>query len=144
MVTLSPLYMMPVRVPDAAFVCVSSQHPVFPPALSAGLLSLPKLSLLSKSISQISQIDPFHLQAHQYPWVECRGRTEASALELEFTGGLSRPAWALCAELRSRGSSTHAQVRSHLPRKHFPTNDPLWSSGMSIIRSCPRFRRQFS
>lgn len=146
MVTLSPIYMMPIMgfpMSDPLVVFTPST-PVFPPALSAGLLSLQKLSLLSKSISQISQINPFYLQAHQYPWGQYQGGTEASALELEFTGGLSRPAWALCPGLWSSGSSTHAQVRSHLPRKRFLMNDPLWSSRTSVIRSCPRFRQQFS
>lgn len=57
---------MPLSCVSHPLVVFTPSTPVFPPALSAGLLSLPKLSLLSKSISQISQIDPFYLQAHQY------------------------------------------------------------------------------
>lgn len=125
--------------------CVSHPLIVFIPSTRFPSCAFCWSPFSSEVVSTLpSQIDPFYLQACQYPWGQCQGGTEALGLELEFTGGLSRSSWALCTDLRSCGSSTHTQMRSHLPCKHFLMNDHLWSSSTSIIRSFPCFRQQFS
>lgn len=132
--------------PDATFKCVSSfgcvhsQHPCFPscpfcwspfssevaPTLQINLTNLTNQSLLPSS--------------SPVPLRPVPGRDRG----LSLGAGIYRWSEPPTMGIRSSGSSTHAQVQSHLPRKRFLMNDPLWSSRTSVIRSCPRFRQQFS